>query len=76
MSAITPPPRDKLEDTHIWRDWFNQVAVSSRAVNNIPQYPADPFAWTAAAKGSMYFNTTTNKLKVAGAAAWETITSV
>jgi hypothetical protein len=43
------------------------------------------FAWTAPtakidaiadAKGGIYFDTTLNKLRVGGATAWETITSV
>lgn len=76
MSAITPPPRDTIGETHLWRDWFNSISVFSKAINNTPRYPADPFVWTAAAIGSVYFNTTTNKLKVAGATAWETVTSV
>ena len=33
-------------------------------------------AWSAALKGCIYFDTTTNKLVVAGASAWETVTSV
>ncbi len=32
-------------------------------------------AWSAALIGRVVFDTTTNKLKVAGAAAWETVTS-
>ena len=32
-------------------------------------------AWNASIKGAIVFDSTTNKLKVAGASGWETITS-
>lgn len=45
-------------------------------VTNVQKIPTASIpAWNAAYKGTVIFDTTTNKLKVAGAAAWETVTS-
>jgi hypothetical protein len=54
------------------------VNITGGKLSNVTLIPVQ--ATTAAApayvKGAMYFDTTLNKLRVGGATAWETVTSV
>ncbi len=61
----------------MWTDPPTPVPNMPVTVNGIPRMTtaARP-AWAAPLIGSVYFDTTTNKLVIAGAAAWETVTSV
>ena len=56
----------------------NVVSIAGGAISGTAIAPLQ--ATTAAApayvKGTMYFDTTLNKLRVGGATAWETVTSV
>lgn len=56
---------------------YRELSVIYQALRNlhnsiIPQYSAAP----PYVKGMVYFDTTLNKLRVGGVAAWETITSI
>jgi hypothetical protein len=48
----------------------NRVELSAMFPAQAPTASAPPYV-----KGAIYFDTTLNKLRVGGAAAWETITS-
>lgn len=82
-SRINPIPIEKIGETIGWREWAlsittyiqNQIAGDgSGNLVNIPQYTTA--LAPAYQKGAIYFDTTLNKLRVGGATAWETITSV
>ena len=75
--SVAPPPQGKIADTPEWRQWFQSVSDNSTSAYAIPSYPtAKAPTWSANAIGGVYFDTTLNKLRIAGAAGWETVTSV
>jgi hypothetical protein len=74
MAAITPPPKEKLGDTPSWLFWFQSIYSMTIAVDNIPKYPTAKAPTYA--NGRCYFDTTLNKLRIGGATAWETVTSI
>ena len=82
MSSINPVPQDKIGENFAWREWATKVTLYTQSLQkgdqtgslfNPPQYPTA--SAPKYAKGSVYFDTTLNKLRVGGASAWETITS-
>lgn len=72
---ITQPPREDIVEGHLWRDWFMSITAFSKSpYNRIPQFTTANAP--SYAKGALYFDLTLNKLRVGGATAWETITSI
>ena len=52
--------------------WLNLLGMSKNVFPDIPQYATAP----TYKMGAIYYDTTLNKLRVGGATAWETITSL
>lgn len=72
---ITP---EIVEDQKVFRE-LQRVYVALRSIQAFCQYYQGQFPTASAppyVKGNMYFDTTLNKLRVGGATAWETVTSI
>jgi hypothetical protein len=76
MATFDNVPPDKIEESHIWRDWFFKVATFIKGFQQQPTIPSYTTAGAPTAKdGGLYFDTTLNKLRVGQGGTWHTITS-
>ena len=74
--SVSPPPSTPVADTPEWRHWFQTISDNSNSAYAIPSYPTAKAPTWSAGSGGVYFDTTLNKLRIAGVSGWETVTSV
>lgn len=78
-NAITLSVQHYSSNTHAiqaWRDSTGAVLTSIAADGTYLPVQAPTASAPTYVKGAMYFDTTLNKLRIGGAAGWETVTSV
>jgi hypothetical protein len=60
----------------VWALWFSSLYAKLTTPATLTPIQAATVNAPAYAKGAIYFDLTLNKLRVGGATAWETVTSV
>jgi len=76
MKELEIPPRQEGTTGPLLQRWLlllHPLVLLLQRGQGVPQYTtATAPPWTP---GAMYFDTTLNKLRIGGAAGWETVTS-
>ena len=84
---LTPPPLNTLveDDSRLygkkiinvaWQQWFQNLFTTITKPAVLMPIQAPTASAPAYVKGGIYFDTTLNKMRIGGAAGWETVTSV